>query len=145
MLEFFPLATSNAIERLFNEAKRTTRGYRDDFHYPINTYLTTEGEEGKATGVIIESALAGFSRDEVKVVLEEGNKISISVEPKEAEAPNNYKVISTDISRKRARVSFTAAVNFDSNSIKVTFENGLLHIEAPFMVEKINRVEIPIP
>jgi len=144
MIDYFPLAVSKSIERLFNEARSATREFRDAFHYPINT-MVMNGDEGEnPVGVIIEAALAGFSRDEIKVVVEEGNRITISVIPKVAEQKKNCSVISSNISKKHSEVSFTSILNFNSSDIKVTFENGLLHIEAPFVVEKINKAEIPI-
>lgn len=146
MSTYFPMVTERLVSRLFDEATRLSNNFRDEFHYPMNTAVYAENDD-EINGVIIEIALAGFTKKEIFVSIEEKNKIHISVKQNkenEIDTETSINYITRNISRKDSDIVLTAISDIDEKNVKVVFENGLLTIKAPFArrESKSNFIEI---
>ena len=106
--------------------------------YPVADIYTDENGS-----TVLEFALAGFSKSDLKVDVRPDKK-SITVAANAEPASND----SSETSRRIARRSFTKTyVNYDNNldlsSVKASFENGLLTVTVPKRAE-IKPVEVEI-
>lgn len=132
----YPMTASQMLAKMLEETmNRGNSIYRDAFSYPINTYAV-KNDTDDVTGVIIEIALAGFEKDEIKVSVTKDQEIKVAVEKKPIDHPAaNVYSITNGISYKASDVAFTCVVPIDPDKTKVSFKNGLLRIEVTFLAE----------
>ena len=113
----------NAFETFFNNwpahIEQSTRGY------PVADIFSDDNS------TILEFALAGFKKDELSVSVQP-DKQSITVSAQSDDSEDN--------NRRIARRSFTKTyMNYDNNldlsSVDATFENGLLRVTVPKVID----------
>lgn len=90
-------------------------------NYPYSIYK-------KNNDYVIEIALAGFSKDDIKIELKE-DKLTISGSKKENEEGRTYYV--KGISYRDFHLTFTLRAKIDVEKIKSSFEDGLLKVILP--------------
>lgn len=135
MRNFFPMTASQMLAKMLGETMNHGNSfYRETFGYPINTYAV-KNDKDDVTGVIIEIALAGFDKDEIKVAITKDQEIKVAVEKKQEDLAANIYQITNGISYKTSDVAFTCVVPIDPDKTKVSFKNGLLRIEVTFLDE----------
>lgn len=133
MRNFFPMTASQMLAKMLGETVNNGNNiYRDTFSYPINTYAVKNNKDD-VVGVIIEIALAGFKKDEIKVSVTKDHEIKVAVEKKQEDIADNISPITNGISYKSSEVAFTCVVPIDPDKTNVTFKNGLLRIEVSFL------------
>lgn len=131
----YPMTATNALAKMFGEMMNCGNNiYRESFCYPINTYAV-KNESDDVVGVVIEIALAGFEKDEIKVSITKDQEIKVAVEKKSTEPAKNVYPITNGISYKSSNVAFTCVVPIDTNKTKVSFNNGLLRIDVAFLAD----------
>lgn len=136
MRNFFPMIASQMLARMLGESVNAGNNiYRETFGYPINTYAVKNDSKDSVVGVIIEIALAGFDKDEIKVAITKDQEINVAVEKKQGDLAANIYPITNGISYKSSDVAFTCVVPIDPDKTKVSFKNGLLRIEVSFLDE----------
>ena len=99
--------------------------------YPMNILQV----ENPKPGFILEYALAGFTKDNIDINIEE-NVLYINAE-KSNEIPEGKEYLRRGISYKQLSASYKLLDEIDQEAIKVKFENGLLSIFLPLKEEKI--------
>ena len=121
-----------------NPRKSAERSFFDDFFAPsfyhgnfsgMHTDITEKENE-----YLLETELPGYTKDDVKISLEDGYlKIESSKNTENKE--DNGKYISREIYRGSMSRSFYVG-NVDQTQIKASFNNGILEISVP-------KVELP--
>ena len=130
------MKASQMLARILGESVHADKNiYRETFGYPINTYAVKNDSKDSVVGVIIEIALAGFDKDEIKVAITKDQEINVAVEKKQGDLAANIYPITNGISYKSSDVAFTCVVPIDPDKTKVSFKNGLLRIEVSFLDE----------
>lgn len=143
---FFPMIARNMLGKMFSEAVRTSNGFKQSFHYPLNLSVYKNESNGEQyDGIIIEAALAGFDKDEIEVTVEDSNHLTLKVQKgKTVDYPETLTQICQKICQKDDEITFTSALEIDAENTKVTYKNGLLVINAPFVKEKKNIKKIEV-
>lgn len=98
--------------------------------YPMNIVQMKEGEN--IIGYRLEYALAGFTKEEIKVTLSKENYLVVRCEKQEKQDKENETVVKSGISYRSFENSYKLPSNIDRSGIKIKFENGLLKIDIPF-------------
>lgn len=137
MKTYFPMTASELLAKMMNDSLNIGNNiYRKtSFNYPINTYAEKDNL-GNVVGVIIEIALAGFNKDEIKVDITKDSEIKVAVEKNEEDLDEKISIITNGISMKPGNIAFTCVVPLDVDRTKVSFKNGLLRIDAPIKSEE---------
>ena len=137
MRTYFPMTASEFLAKLMNDSLSVGNNiYRKtSFNYPINTYAVKD-DDSNIVGVIIEIALAGFNKDEIKVDINKDSEIKVAVEKKAEDLSDKSSIITNGISTKPGNIAFTCVVPIDVANTKVTFKDGLLRIDAPIKNEE---------
>jgi HSP20 family molecular chaperone IbpA len=131
----FPVRTTNAVQSLFEELERSFKQpIKQSFPYPIDIIRYTDQTTKKLHKLVFSIALAGISKDEIKVQLKKGKFLSICVEPVDkmndtslAEMEEVY--ISKSIAYRSGEISFRLFNEIDMDRFKPSFHDGLLTIE----------------
>jgi len=100
--------------------------YEVNTTYPYNIYT-------KDDVTVIEFALAGFSKEEISVVIED-DLLVISTDSDDTADEIVYK--HHGIAKRNMITKFTLGSKVDKDNIKSSFENGLLKIELPIKTER---------
>jgi len=93
--------------------------------YPYNLYLNETTQD-----CILEYALAGFSKDDIKVKVSDTELTITAIKEEQKEAPNTI-VQHKGIAERSLEAHWALANNVDKNGIKITFKDGLLHLVLP--------------
>lgn len=133
----FPTATNESIQRLITDLEQSFKHpIKQVFPYPIDIIKYYSNKTNKIVGLTFKVALAGLSKDEIKVQLKKGKILSISVKQKEIEQNNNDEIeeiyISKSISYRDGEISFKLFQDLDLDDFKPIFKDGLLTIELRF-------------
>ena len=76
----FPTITSESIQRLMNDVEQSFKQpIKQVFPYPIDIIKYYSNEAKKIVRVKFQVALAGISKDEIKVQLKKGKILTISI------------------------------------------------------------------
>jgi HSP20 family protein len=103
--------------------------------YPYNLYQI--GDK-----VVLEYALAGFSKEDIKVKVE-GDYLKVNVsKPPLDHSIDEMKFINKGISFRELKGSWRISGNIDVDSIKTSFENGLLKVVMPMKKDHIKELSI---
>ena len=110
------------------------RAFNAQTSYPYNILSFSNKETGSLEKIVAEFALAGFEKEDIKVlVVEDELQISATDKEKEAEANKEievpYKYLHHGISKRQMKIAFKLGTKMDKDSIKSTFKNGMLNIE----------------
>jgi HSP20 family molecular chaperone IbpA len=126
---------NDLIDKFFNEAFDLNN---NKSKYPLTDVFIDNGIP------TIEIAIAGFSKDDIKIMLED-NTLIIKGEKTEKEEHEDRKYIRKDIAKR----SFERAYDlmFDVDKINAEFDNGILRIILiPKEVKpKVKEIEIKTP
>lgn len=127
------------IDRFFNE-------FNDDWFTVKDTYPYNITQKRDKTGEIISTnitfALAGVSKDNVNVKLEDGSLI-VSVEKQERPEDSDAEVVylHRGISSRSMKTKFNL-YNVDVDNITSTFRDGLLEITLPSRIKTVKQINI---
>lgn len=112
--------------------------YKDNVPYNV---VQNRDKDGNITSTSVEVALAGYSKENIKVQVDE-DELHIMVEnnQKEVEDQNGY--VHRGISRRSIQLKFKLSGTSDVNKIKSEFKDGLLKVNVP--VSKKNVIDINI-
>lgn len=127
------------IDRFFNE-------FNDDWYTVKDTYpynITQRSDEsGEILGTDITFALAGVSKEQVSVKVEDGSLV-VSVDKPEKQETEHMTVryLHRGISTRGMRTKFTL-YNVDVDNITSTFKDGLLEISLPTKSKTIKTIKI---
>lgn len=117
------------LDRLFESLSDTQ--YTEYSVYPTDIVEISENET--VTGYEIIMALAGISRENIDVNLEDDTlNISVTKQNKENETGKRY--IKNGIARRSAKVQY-ALHGVDKNKITSVYENGVLTVKIPLAEE----------
>lgn len=139
---FTQLATTDMFDRFddvfknFDELMNSSRLSFQDVFPPINVFADEES-------VLLEVALAGYSKDELSVDID-GNKIIIEAKPVEEEEKKG-KYFKRRIKKQAFKRAYELPNDvYDVNGTTVEFNNGLLAITIPAKKEAstVKRIEI---
>lgn len=110
--------------------------------YPVN-YLCKKDKDGHVTNDILEIALAGVPKENIKVTIEKENNVnylSVAV-TKRTESKDTY-VQGT--SNKNWSASYALSSDHDVNNVNTTLKDGLLTIDVPCLVIKPEVIQVEI-
>ena len=133
---FFDVPT---FKDLFDSLSRDFREFgKSSFPYPVNLY--TNYSDKQAVETVLEVALAGFTKDEIKVKIED-NMLSVVVEKevKESSENDNFKFHTRGIAKRNASISYTLAPTADADNVKVSFNDGILKVVVPVKKEELDK------
>ncbi len=94
--------------------------------------------------VVIQAEIPGISKDDLSIKVE-NNVLTISGGKRDTEESKKAKYIIRELKRSSFKRSFTLHESLEVNSIKATFENGLLFVTINKKIKnEIKEVEIKI-
>ena len=155
-----PRHTSDLFEMFFKDTRDMLNNsiVKRSFSYPQNVFMKAFADG--SSEVVLQIALAGFTKDEISVSIENTN-LSIEINPKEMtneQVKDESEVNSNDlvaedepkvtylmkgISRKYAKVTYNLMADFALSEIKSSFKNGILEIHIPYNTKKeVNEILI---
>lgn len=127
------------IDRFLDEFENNEDWYTIKDTYPYN--ITQERDpEGEILSTDITFALAGVSKENVNVKLEDGALI-VLVDKQERVNESNVTYLHRGISSRGMRTKFNL-YNVDVDNITSTFKDGLLEIKLPNRVKTIKQINI---
>ena len=127
------------VKDLFDSLSGDFREYgKSSFPYPINLY--TNFVDKQATETVLEVALAGFTKNEIKVKIED-NMLFVVLEKKtiEKSGSDESKFHTRGIAKRNASISYTLSQTADADNIKVSFEDGILKVVVPVKKEELDK------
>lgn len=105
-------------------------------NYPFYNIKTSKKNED----LIIEIALAGFSKDSLEIALE-GNTLKVFAEKIE-EDNEEFDYYTRQISKKSISREFTISEDYVNGDIVADFENGLLTVKISKLVKNAKKIVI---
>lgn len=124
--DFFPLISNSLLNELFSNECEKKPFIFPKMNYPMNVFKILD-DNGKIVAYRLEYAMAGFTKEEIKIsVVGDILKIEASHEKQE----ENEKEISiyNGISYKNLSLSYKLFSDADVKKIKSKYENGLLSV-----------------
>lgn len=131
----FPTFFNGSIVRDFFDSISGSIEPIKKFPYPIDLY-TNKDENGNAISTTLDVALAGLSKDEIKVKIE-NKSLCISIERDDQGALDKTYHIH-NIAKRIASITYSLSPNADIENIKVSFTDGILRIKVPVKKEIID-------
>ena len=132
----FPTITNETIQKLVSEVEQSFKQpIKQVFPYPIDIIKYYSNEARKIVKLEFNVALAGISKDEIKVQLKKGKFLCISIErnnPDEIDDGLEEIYVSKSISYRDGEISFKLFSDVDMDRFKPVFKNGLLTIDVYF-------------
>ncbi len=121
-------SAQNALSSFFNDMTTAFQKDKKYFPYPINIITYDKNNDSYMT--IIEIALAGISKDEIKISTT-AKMLNIKITPNNIDMSEDAHYMQKNISTRNGEISYRLHPNADVNNIKVSYENGLLRITVP--------------
>jgi HSP20 family protein len=134
LLDRFP-ESYGLLDKLFTDGLQVKRDL-DSFRPQVDA-IETE------TSFQLEVALAGFSKENIKLDIEDG-KLSISGERKFDAEKKDHKYQFLETNYGRFSRSFTLPENIQEGAIEARFENGLLTVVLPKDEKKVLKRQIAV-
>lgn len=138
---YFPTLFSQEISDWINDVERLFKQpIKNVFPYPMDIIKVFNKETGKLKKLVFKVALAGLSKDDIKVQIKNKKFLSISVNKKDEQVSSELEVeeyVSKGISYRDSEVTFRIIQEIDMNQFKSEFKNGLLTIDL-YMKESEN-------
>jgi len=116
----------NDVERLFKQPIKNV------FPYPMDIIKVFDKSSGKLKKLIFKIALAGLSKDEIKVQIKNKKFLTIAVSKADEQDLGETEVeeyVSKGISYRDSEVTFRIIQEIDLEKFKPVFQNGLLTID----------------
>lgn len=136
---YFPTVTSDSLQKWLDGVEQLFKQpIKDVFPYPIDVKKVFSNKTGKLIKLVFDVALAGLTKDDIKVQLKKGKYLTIKVErlaevPKDTGEENEeeveYVISSKALSYRDGEITFRIFNDVDLDKFKPRFENGLLEIE----------------
>lgn len=125
----------NDVERLFKQPIKNV------FPYPMDIVKIFDKTTGKLKKLTFKVALAGLSKDEIKVQIKNKKFLTISVnkaDEQDAAESEVEEYVSKGISYRDSEVTFRIIQEIDMDQFKPVFKNGLLTIDLYMKKESEN-------
>lgn len=133
---YFPTVTSDSLQKWISGVEQLFKQpIKEVFSYPIDVKKVYSNKTGKLIKLVFDVALAGLSKDCIKVQLKKGKYLTIKIEkpaeeePVESDEEIEYVYSSKALSYKEGEITFRLFNDIDLDKFKPTFVNGLLEIE----------------
>ena len=134
---YFPEVTSDPLQKWISNVEQLFKQpIKDVFPYPIDVKKVFSNKTGKLIKLVFDVALAGLTKDDIKVQLKKGKYLTIKVEKlavatpeTESEEEVEYVISSKALSYRDGEITFRIFNDVDLDKFKPKFENGLLEIE----------------
>lgn len=142
---YFPTLFSQSISDWINDVERLFKQpIKNVFPYPMDIIKVFNKDTGKLKKLIFKVALAGLSKDEIKVQIKNKKFLTISVNKTNEQENSNAEVeeyVNKGISYRDSEVTFRIIQEIDMDQFKPIFKNGLLTIDL-YMKEAENYNDI---
>lgn len=139
---YFPTVTSDSLQKWINGVEQLFKQpIKEVFPYPIDVKKVFSSKTGKLIKLVFDVALAGLSKEYIKVQLKKGKYLTIKIEKPETPVekaedkdPENDEAVeyiysSKALSFRDGEITFRIFNDVDVDRFKPTFVNGLLNIE----------------
>lgn len=130
---YFPTIFSQDISNWIDEVERLFKQpIKNVFPYPMDIIKIFDKETGRIKKLSFKIALAGLSKEEIKVQIKNKKFLSISVDPiekLEEDDGNCQEYVSKGISYRDSEITFRIFQEIDLDKFKPVFINGLLIID----------------
>jgi len=120
---------------LFDLDTVTKMTNRKSNFYPYDVIAILNADKTKVKTYVIQVALAGITKDEIKVELTEDNGIKVSVTPENHES-EYAKVIRSQISYAKKSIIFELPKEVNLSKVNSKYVNGILEIYLPMSYAK---------
>ena len=134
---YFPTVTSDSLQKWLTDVEQLFKQpIKEVFPYPIDVKKVFSNKTGKLIKLVFDVALAGMTKDCIKVQLKKGKFLTIKIEKPEQPAEQQesdeeveYVVLSKALSHRDGEITFRIFNEIDVDKFNPTFKNGLLEIE----------------
>ena len=134
---YFPTVTSDSLQKWLADVEQLFKQpIKEVFPYPIDVKKVFSSKTGKLIKLVFDVALAGLTKDYIKVQLKKGKFLTIKIEKpevqtdeKESDEEIEYVVLSKALSYRDGEITFRIFNEIDTEKFNPTFKNGLLEIE----------------
>ena len=133
---YFPTVTSEPLQKWISGLEQLFKQpIKDAFPYPIDIKKVYSTKTGKLIKLVFDVALAGLTKDYIKVQMKKGKYLTIKIEKPEVVEDSNseeeveYVWASKALSYRPGEITFRIFNDVDLEKFKPTFNNGLLEIE----------------
>jgi len=139
----------NSLDQFFDKfflKSIFTEKYPTSTKFPFYNAYVEFNEDDNPQKLVMEFAVAGFSKDELKVEIVEDTLIVSGEKKKDEEKHLKRKYYQRGITTQNFQIKFTKLLDgkMDTENTNVTFENGILKIEIPFKQETIKKRKLEI-
>jgi HSP20 family molecular chaperone IbpA len=113
-----------------------TRGLKKIIQRP-HDLTNVKDKDGNVVGQKLSLVYTPFKKDQIKVTVE-GNVLSVAIgdEKKEEKQDENGEIVYKGISTQSTRFALNLTDKIDKNLINAKAEDGMLHIDLPFVKEE---------
>lgn len=130
---YFPTLFSQEISDWINDVERLFKQpIKNVFPYPMDIIKIFDKSTGKLKKLTFKVALAGLSKDDIKVQIKNKKFLTISVNKGDDEDSPDTEIeeyVSKGISYRNSEVTFRIIQEIDMDQFKPIFKNGLLTID----------------
>lgn len=129
---YFPTVWSKEISNWIDEVERMFKQpIKNVFPYPMDIIKVFDKENGRLRNLSFQVALAGISKDEIKVQLKNRKFLTISVQKNEQDEDESTisEYVNKGISYRNSEVTFRIFQDVDLDKFKPIYKNGLLKID----------------
>ena len=123
-----------------------SRGLKKIISRPHNL-TNVKDKDGNIIGQKLSLVYTPFKKDQIKITVNDGTlTVSIGDEQKEEKKDENGEIVYKGISSQSTRFSLQLTDQIDKTAVKATAEDGMLHIDLPFVkkAEEPKEIEIAI-
>ena len=148
---YFPTVTNDSLQKWISSVEQLFKQpIKEVFPYPIDVKKVYSNKTGKLIKLVFDVALAGLSKDYIKVQLKKGKYLTIKIAKPEnaaetaetnADEEIEYVYSSRALAYREGEVTFRIFNDIDIDKFKPTFENGLLEIEL-YLKEQIKDEDV---
>lgn len=137
--QFFPMMSNASLfDEFFNDFFSNPNYLigKEKSSYPMNINRVVD-ENGVVKAYHLEYALAGFKKDEIKVTIS-NDILTVKAEhnTEETSEETERETVYRGISYRNLSMSYKLMDNVDKKNITSKFENGLLEINIPAIIEE---------
>lgn len=111
-------------------------------HYPYNI-KAVYNDKKELQEYQIEMALAGITKDKIKVQVKKGN-LSIDIDKADEKEEANIQYIRRGISTRKAQVSFHLSDNVNIKKIASEYKDGILTVSVPVNTPEVTDIEVKV-
>ena len=129
---YFPTIFSPEISNWIDEVEKLFKQpIKNVFPYPMDIIKIFDKTSGKLKSLKFQIALAGLSREDLKVQLKDKKFLTISVNQGVRDVDNSIieEYVNKGISYRDSEITFRIFQEVDLDNFKPLFKNGLLTIE----------------